>query len=1002
MALPWIIAAAIAATPASLIRVDFATEIQPLLKAKCGSCHGPDSPAGGLRLDTAAGLRKGGTSGLAFISGKSADSLIVQRILGQGDGPRMPMGFAPLSDSEIAKIRLWIDQGASFAAGAGGKRHWSYDPPKRSPLPMVKQKAWIRNPIDAFVLARLEKENLKPSAEAPREILARRASLDLTGLPPTVEELDRFLADKRPDAYDRYVDRLLASPHYGEKMARTWLDLARYADTNGYEKDLPRQMWLWRDWVINAFNRNEPFDQFTIDQLAGDLLPNATRDQLIATGFHRNSMLNDEGGIDPEEFRVVAVIDRVDATATTWMGTTMACAQCHDHKYDPLPQKDYYRFFAFFNQSADNGRDATPMMPVPTAAQQAELDEIGKRLAVVNNELAILKPRFLKELAHLGMRQTWEVPVPEAKAAGANLKVLPDNSILASGPDPKADRYTVSFPLQGDLHGIRLEAIPDPSLPEGSSGRNFNGNFVVRRVFAKVIDANGIERKLNLKSARADFSQGDFDPNSTIRDGDGLGWAIAGFEPANRTRHALVIELDGMYMAKPGDRLVVEIQHQTRYPNHNLGRFRISVTSDETLAATIPPTAAQQAILDKPEAQRTTKETEALQAYYLASSPELAEQQAKSAELRKRQDELNAMIPTVMVMRNTAKPRPNRILKRGDFRTPGDPVVPGTPEVLGGTCDRQDRLGLARWLVDPKNPLTSRVEINRLWEQCFGRGLVGTPEDFGSQGDAPSHPELLDFLASEMITRKWDMKAMLKLIVTSATYRQSSRVRPEIAKEDPYNILLSHGPRFRMEAEGVRDIALRASGRLSETIGGPSVMPPQPPGIWENSFSFYDTRERWVNATGPNRYRRGLYTYWRRTAPFPMAMTFDLKSRDSCTAHRSRTNTPLQALNTLNDPLFLECAGALGTRMSLAKTQEKAIAYGFQACTSRLPNEQEIGLIKKVYQAALAKYKADPAKATQFLKAAGVDKKEMRTVENAAWVVVANVLLNLDETITCS
>jgi len=984
---PWI---ALYLAPNQAPTPDFAKDVAPLFKSKCISCHGPDSASGGLRLDTVAGIKKGGVSGPLFQPFKGDDSLLVHRLLGKDGKPKMPMGFAPLNETEVGKIRAWIDHGAILADPSKIK-HWAYTPPVRSAIPP----GFGTNPIDAFIRAKLQKEGAKPSPFADRETLARRVALDLTGLPPTVEEIDRFLSDKQPGAYQRYVDRMLASPHYGEHMARKWLDLARYADTNGYEKDLPRQMWAWRDWVINAFNQNLPYDQFTIQQLAGDLLPKPTRDQLVATGFHRNSMLNDEGGIDPEEFRVVAVIDRVDATATTWLGSTIACAQCHDHKYDPFSQKDFYSFFAFFNQSEDNGRDSAPMLPLPNPEQQAAMDKLQaeiKSLQPVLEEKT--KSATTRQPAWEARQNGWHYAHPKAKAEGATLSVLDDESILASGKDPEADLYTVETPLGMEpLAGIRIEAIPDKSLPEGSSGRNFNGNFVLHRVEAQVLHADGTKQPITFNTAKADFSQGDFDPMGLLKDGAGLGWAIAGFEPRNRVLHTVSLSLTDTYTPRAGDRLEVVLRHQTKHPNHNLGRFRLSLTSDLQLATQIPPTAVQRAALEKQV--RTPDETKTVETYFKASDPELAELRRRVETAQTQYDQLAAMAPTVMVMREAAKPRPNNILKRGDFRTPGDPVRPAVPLSLGGKAPEENRLGLAKWLVNPKNPLTARVEVNRLWEQCFGRGLVATDEDFGTQGEPPSHPELLDWLATELIAKKWDIKALLKEIVTSATYMQSSRVTADMEKKDPYNVLLSRGPRFRVDGETVRDIALTSSGLLSPTIGGPSVMPPQPPGIWENSFSFYDTKDRWVDATGSNRYRRGMYTYWRRTAPYPMAMTFDLKSRDMCVAHRSRTNTPLQALNTLNDPVFVECAGRLGVTMA-----KKGLEYGFRACTSRTPRDTETAVLRRLLASARQRYASDTAATQELLKSAGIVEKREITADNAAWVVIANTILNLNETIS--
>jgi len=989
-ALPW---AALAAIPNQTSeKIDFAKDVAPLFKSKCVTCHGAEGASGGLRLDTLDGIKKGGVSGPLYQVFKGADSLLVHRLLGEDGKPKMPMGFAPLTDSEVAKIQSWIDHGAVLSNPSTVK-HWAYVPPTRPPVPA----GYGANPIDAFVRDRLKKEGLNPSPPADKETLARRVALDLTGLPPTVAELDQFLNDAQPGAYERYVDRMLASPHYGEHMARKWLDLARYADTNGYEKDLPRQMWAWRDWVINAYNQNLPYDQFTIQQLAGDLLPNATRDQLVATGFHRNSMLNDEGGIDPEEFRVVAVIDRVDATATTWLGSTLACAQCHDHKYDPFSQKDFYSFFAFFNQSEDNGRDASPTLPLPTPEIQTSLDRFQ---AQINSSQMALAEKDKTSAGRMpaweAMQKGWQVSRPTVKAEGATLKVLDDNSVLASGKDPEADLYTLLTPLgTAPLAGLRIEAIPDPSLPAGSSGRNFNGNFVLRRVEARVIHADGTNQLLAFETAKADFSQGDFDPMSLIQDGEGTGWAIAAFEPKNRSLHTLSLSLSQPYESKSGDRLEVVLRHQTKYPNHNLGRFRLSTTSDSQLVREIPPTALQRTALEKQTANRTQEDVKLVEDYFKVADPERADLRQRLETAQSRYNQYLAQSPTVMVMRESMKPRPNNVLKRGDFRTPGDPVVPAVPVALGGAAPVQNRLGLAKWLVDPKNPLTARVEANRLWEQCFGRGLVATDEDYGSQGEPPSHPELLDWLSTEFIARKWDIKGMLRLIVTSDTYMQSSRMTPEAEKSDPYNVLLARGPRYRVDGETVRDIALTSSGLLTSTVGGPSVMPPQPPGIWENSFSFYDTKDRWIDATGPNRYRRGMYTFWRRTAPYPMATTFDLKSRDMCISRRSRTNTPLQALNMLNDPVFVECAGRLGVTMA-----KKGLAYGFRACTSRSPKPNESALLEELRKEAQARYAKDQDAAAKLLKSAGIGNKQEISPENAAWVVVANTILNLDETIT--
>ncbi len=1051
-------------------KVDFAKDILPVLKAHCAQCHGAGLQSAGMRLDATEGIRKGGQSGALIIPGEGDRSLLVRRLRGLDDKPRMPMGFNPLPDDQIALIKRWIDEGAAFGGAAG--KHWAYIPPKRPAPPtdaqllaMMKKtpsqpspfsrltpekrgglSVWPRIPIDRFILARLEKEGLTPQKEATKETLIRRLSLDLTGLPPTVEEVDDYLADKSPNAYEKLVDRLLASPHYGERMARIWLDLARYADTNGYEKDLPRQMYLYRDWLINAFNQNMLYDEFTIAQLAGDLLPNPTDQQRIASAFHRNSLLNDEGGIDPEEFRVVAVMDRVNTTATTWMGTTLACCQCHSHKYDPFPQTDYYKFYAFFNTSEDNGRDPDPILRVLNDGQKSEMGRLTESMARAVKELDSV-PR---DQAVWEQRQSkgWQVAMPTSVRAGATTTILGDGSVVAGGEDPEADTYTVELHPRAPFVGLRLEALTHPSLPFGSSGRNVNGNFVVARVQVQMRDFLGNITDIPLADAHVDFAQGGHKARDLIN-GDGLGWAIAGFEPENRVDHAAVLRLAMPIHPHEGDTLVITLHPSKRFAHHNIGRFRLSVTPDSELASETPPTAEISQILDAKD--RTKEQAKKLEDYYLQHAAPFQEIQTRIAAIRGRQDEINNMSPTVMVMKEQEKPRETHLLTRGDFRTPADLVTPATPEVFGNFDGPPNRLGLARWLVDGKNPLTARVAVNRLWEQFFGRGLVSTMEDFGSQGERPTHPELLDWLATEFVRVGWDVKAMQKLIVLSATYRQSSALPPSLLRgtskgegrgggpsakksppsfsrppistasqkpekggglgggssslleKDPYNTLYARGPRFRAESEMVRDIALTASGRLNPAIGGPSVMPPQPPGIWEDSFSFYDTKERWKDEEGPNRYRRGLYTYWRRTAPFPTALTFDTNSRDTCSAKRTRTNTPLQALSTLNDPLFFECAGGLAMEMlkhggdTTNWNPPLGIEYGFRACTSRRPTKQELSALMKLFTISLTQYRADPAAATAVIK----DAREMGDDPSlAALIIVANVLLNMDETIT--
>jgi mono/diheme cytochrome c family protein len=710
---------------------DFAREVRPIFAAACYSCHGADKQKGGLRLDVKSAAMKGGVSGAAIVAGRAKESLLVQRLHSQDPDERMPQKAEPLSSQQIAVITTWIDQGAPWpeegAAETAGVTHWAFVKPRRLQRPAVRHAAWVRNAIDAFVLARLEKEGLTPSPPAAKETLLRRVSLDLTGLPPTIEEIDAFLADSNPDAYERVVERLLASPAYGERWARHWLDAARYADSNGYSLDRPRSIWPYRDWVIQALNADMPFDQFTIEQLAGDLLPGATLEQKIATGFHRNTQINEEGGIDPEQFRVEAVIDRVGTTGTVWLGLTIACAQCHNHKFDPLSQKEYYQLFAFFN--------------------------------------------------------------------------------------------------------------------------------------------NCDEPKLTVTTRQA----------------------------AGSKRPAPV---------------------------------------------------------------------------------------------------------TTLVLAERKTPRATHVLIKGDFTRPAEKVTPGTPSVLHPfKGERGSRLELARWLVDPDNPLTARVTVNRIWQQHFGRGLVETENDFGTQGTPPSHPELLDWLATELIRQKWSMKAMHRLIVTSATYRQASVVRPEIVSRDPYNRLLARQSRNRLEAEIVRDVALRASGLLTEKLGGPSVYPPQPEGV----ASLGQSKQKWPTSTGPERYRRGMYTFQFRATLHPVLSAFDAPEGTSACTRRVKSNTPLQALTLLNDEAFAEFAQGLAHRIIRQASGDVArVELGFRLCTGRTPDSVERGILLQLLARQRASLRTSPAarKLAHPRVPESALAPEADEVEIAAWTVVARTLLNLDETIT--
>jgi hypothetical protein len=896
----------------------------------------------------------------------------------------------------VATLHAWIEQGALY------ETHWAYVKPGRPPLPAVKNKAWPRNGLDYFVLARLEKEGLLPSAEADKATLIRRASLDLSGLPPSIAEVDAFLADKDADAFEKVVDRLLASKHHGEHQARPWLDEARYADTNGYEKDDRRTIWPYRDWVIGAFNRDLPFDQFTIAQIAGDLLPNATLEQKIATGFHRNTMVNTEGGTDDEEFRIAAVVDRVNTTMEVWMGTTIGCVQCHNHKFDPFRHQEYYQLLAFFNSSEDRGRSNDPIIPAPTPAETARRAEFASAIRVLQHQLDTATPQLEAsqgkwEEGLSGQTAAWTILESALlkTAQGTTLTKQPDGSILAAGKSPATDTYTITVNTR--LMGItafRLEALPDKTLPNRGPGRA-NGNFVLNEMRVTAAGQGHPARTLALQHAVADFSQQGFPVVGAIDGNPKTGWAVAAeFGRA----HVAIFETKQDAGFSGGTALTFTLE-QTFGTSHTLGKLRLSATtaSRPVRLSLLPDRIVK--ILAVPAAARTPAQKTEMARYYRSIAPALATVRQQIDALRKQEAAIKPT--TTMVMKELPRPRETHIHLRGNYKNLGAKVSPGVPEKLHPLRKGEplNRLGLARWLVDPDNPLVGRVIMNRIWARYFGRGLVATSEDFGAQGDPPTHPKLLDWLATELIRRKWSLNAMHRAIVTSATYRQSSRVTPELFERDQLNRLLARGARFRLDAEMVRDNALAISGLLNRKVGGPSVFPFQPDGIWFNPYS----GDRWTMSTNGDQYRRGLYTFWRRTAPYAAFMAFDAPSREVCTERRGRTNTPLQALATLNDKAFVDPAAALARRMmSEVKSgdTERAIR-GFRLCVARRPSAVEVDLLLELYRDNLAKYQKDPAGAAA-LATSGLPPppKELNTAELAAWTVVANVLLNLDETIT--
>jgi mono/diheme cytochrome c family protein len=949
--------------------IDYSRDIRPILSANCFACHGPDPETreADVRLDKAeyAYADLGGAA--AIVPNDPAKSLIIERIEAEDESMRMPPADSDkqLSAEQISLLRRWIAAGATYTG------HWAFVPPSRPALPQVNQAEWPRNAIDQFVLARLEAANLTPSPPADPYTLVRRVYLDLIGLPPTPEEADAFVQDSRPDAYERLVDQLLASPHYGERWARRWLDLARYSDTNGYEKDRPRSIWPFRDWVIQALNDDMPFDQFTIEQLAGDMLPDASQDQRIATGFHRNTMINEEGGIDPEEFRFLANVDRVATTGTTWLGLTVGCAQCHSHKYDPISHQEYYRLFAFFNNANDVEMD------VRTKDIQSEREQIESKIAAIEAKLvdefplpdpipadsqlneAELRAQHLEKTFQAWYRQAatdavaWSICRPEHVESNLpSVDLLDDQSLLISGDQTKNDTFVLSLaPKQHHITAIRLEALPHESLPEGGPGRRSVGqgasagvgDFFLTKFQVTHVAADGNECVLPLTAASETFAAPNRSAASAL-DGKGdTGWSIAG-RPGER--HVAVFRLAEPLTLKPTEKLLVRLEHESFYPS-GLGCFRLAVTDDaRPIEASGVPAAIEQLLLvpsltDEHDWQQLRK-------YHLSIAPELDQQHEKIAELRKQMP----AYPTTMVLseRPPHHARTSHVHHRGEFLKPTDVVQPSVPEILHPwPADAPaNRLSLARWLVSRDNPLVARVTVNRQWQGFFGRGIVPTLEDFGMQGELPTHPQLLDWLAVEFMDCGWSIKKLHRLIVTSATYRQSARVSDELLEQDPENRLLARGPRFRLDAELIRDAILGVSGLLSDKLGGPSVYPSQPPGITEAAYGPLN----WVLSQGADRYRRGLYTFNKRTAPYVAFSLFDGPSGESCVARRVNSNTPLQALNLLNDPVVSEAAQALGREMFTAGiSDERARAeYLLRRCLTRPPESAEVEIVTAFYQ----------------------------------------------------
>jgi mono/diheme cytochrome c family protein len=1003
-------------TPQSSI--DFGRDIQPIFQANCVRCHGAQKAQGFLRLDTKQVAMK------VITPGNSQDSRLVQRLLGAGGEPRMPMGGDALKPEQIALIKRWIDAGAQWPEAASVKieQHWAFVKPSKPNVPATKFKT--NNPIDNFVFAMLEKQGLQPSPEADKATLLRRLSLDLTGLPPSPKEVDEFLSDKSPTAYQKVVERLLASPHYGERWGRWWLDAARYADTNGYEKDRARSIWPYRDWVIKAFNQNMPFDQFTIEQLAGDLLPNATLDQKVATGFLRNSMQNEEGGVDPEQFRTEGLIDRVDATGKAFLGLTIACAQCHTHKFDPIPHRDYYQFLAFLNN------DDEPEIEVPDEKINKKRAEILGKIQAIEMELRTktsMTPedhvaRWEKQASQNQLNWTPLTDTEIFAAFGVKFDKLEDGSFIAKGDNATANNYIVRAKtnIKG-ITGFRIEMMTDHNLPREGPGRAADGTFYFSEFIAEAAPLSKTDalEKVGLATATADMERADF-PVSNVIDGNMKTHWYSDFGPVKRNQDRTIVVTsktpvgfeNGTYFVF---QLAEKFDESISWGKPNIGRFRLSVTTDPNPTADpVPPKIRR--IMAIPAVQRTEEHKRELFSYYRTTVPEWAEANKRIDDLLKDWP----YGPITLALAQRPQPRTTRIFKRGDWKNPGDEVTANSPSALHPFPQDapRNRLGLAQWIVAKNNPLTARVIVNRIWQQYFGQGLVLTPEDFGTRCEKPSHPELLDWLAVEFMNAdwglrnaesrtnpQWSMKAIHRLIVTSATYRQSSKLNPQSAisnpqSQDPYNRWLARAPRLRVEAEVVRDIALAASGLLTKKIGGPSVYPPIPDGVLSLG---YGAQLPWPTEKGEDRYRRGMYTFWKRNVPYPSMSAFDAPAGDFSCTRRVKSNTPLQALTTLNDVTFMEAAQALALRVwkEGGATDQAKVSYAFQLCTGRKPDAFEAAELMKLLATHRADFKGKTAAAVYVTAMDLTNLPEgMDLHELAPWTMVARVLLNLDATIT--
>ncbi|MCI0525072.1 MAG: DUF1553 domain-containing protein [Acidobacteria bacterium] len=1064
-------------------QIDFNRDIRPILADKCWSCHGPDATAKKikLRLDSEdAATADLGRGRRAIVPGNVELSQLARRITASDEMMRMPPvdSGRKLTQAEIDLLVEWVRQGARW------QRHWSFNAPARPLPPKIKNRDWSKNAIDLFIMERLEREGMAPSPEADPATLIRRVSLDLTGLPPTLHEIDDFLNDKSPNAYEKVVDRLLASPRYGERMAARWLDAARYADTNGYQIDGDRSAWRWRDWVIGAFNRNKPFDQFIVEQLAGDLLPNATLDQKIATAFNRNHRINAEGGVVPEEYRIEYVVDRVDTTSTVFMGLTMGCSRCHNHKYDPFTQKEYYQLTAYFNSIDEDGHsfdqgNSPPVMAAPSKEQQTRLRQFDQEIARAESHYKALAEKSA------GAQRRWEKSLLAADAA--NQQWFPDDNLIVrlplddrTGPvfnkshrahhdqyDRRKDepeqkfeigfkegspRYVESPTGQGAAFDGKLyfDAGIHADFRYKSTSRDYRERFTIAAwVYPESEAAGSIITKVSDSPAdvennipRAEgyglyFINSKIHFNMVFRWGeDTLRVETEESLPLRQWRHVAVV-FDGLKFWE--DRLRIYIdgrEAKLKFNQRNffllfggtkntlkfgagggprfrfkgaIGEARIysrSVSADEVAALACADSLEKIAAI--PAARRTRAQALKLHGAFLALAAtgeldELIQADRKLKELKRQKQDFEDGLPTLMVMEETPRPRPAFVLKRGAYDAPGEKVERDVPSALPPMPAGlpKNRLGFAQWLVSAEHPLTSRVAVNRFWQMLFGEGLVKTGEDFGSQGEPPSHPELLDWLAVEFQRSGWNVKSMLKTMALSATYRQSSKLSPQLQQRDPGNRLLARGPRFRLPAEMIRDQALFVSGLLVERQGGPSVKPYQPDGLYKDmafsGLTGYDCDK------GDGLWRRSLYTFWKRTVLSPSMQVFDASSREFCTVRDTRTNTPLQSLNLMNDVTYVEAARMLAQRMLIegGAAPRERLARAFRIVTSRYPSEIELQALLRNLDGQKDYFSRNPREAARLLSV-GEKKNDDRlnAPELAAYAATASLIMNLDEVIT--